>query len=91
MNATIVRSPCTLSTIWALTSPRTEATEGFQTRLWMRRYVHLNADGFRDAPHSDSTVTQRRLLVVGDATAFGYGIRQPGDRFGERLAAALSQ
>jgi hypothetical protein len=77
--------------IWALTAPRTEATEGFQTRVWTRRYVRLNADGFRDAPHSDSTVAPRRLLVVGDATAFGYGIRDPSDRFGERLAAALSQ
>jgi len=76
--------------IWALTSPRTESTEGFQTRVWMRRYVQLNADGFRDATHTD-TSAHRRLLVVGDSYAFGYGIRDPSERFGERLAAALSQ
>jgi hypothetical protein len=68
-------------------------TQGFPTRageLWARRYVSLNSEGFRDAEHSKAAnPSERRLLVVGDSYAYGQGIKQTADRFGEQVTARL--
>ena len=56
----------------------------------MRRYVKLNPEGFRDAPHAPvATPGTRRLLLVGDSVAFGWGIVRSEDRLGEQLAERL--
>jgi len=66
---------------------------GFPTassRVWTRRFVSLNSEGFRDVEHvPGSGADRRRLLVVGDSVAFGWGLREINDRFGERLAIRL--
>jgi hypothetical protein len=59
--------------------------------IFTRRYVSFNADGFRDANHATAALPRtRRLLLVGDSFAFGAGIRDLDDRFGERLTQILS-
>jgi hypothetical protein len=63
-------------------------TMGFPTKsaeLWSRRYVDRNTLGFRDAEPTDG----RRVVVIGDSFAFGVGVRDPSERFGEQLASAL--
>lgn len=70
------------------------ATQGFPTlssTVWGQRYVRLNREGWRDAEHRLSAAPgTRRLLVVGDSFAFGWGLRRVEDRVGERLATWLN-
>jgi hypothetical protein len=69
-------------------------TQGFPThasRIWQQRHVHANGRGYRDAEHAFERVGDvRRLAVVGDSYAFGAGIEDPAERFGEQLGAALA-
>jgi lysophospholipase L1-like esterase len=56
----------------------------------LRRFVSLNAEGFRDRAHAiEADDGVRRLLIVGDSVAFGWGIVRLEDRFGEQLATRL--
>ena len=49
----------------------------------MRTHVRLNRQGFRDIDHAlKADPGVRRLLVVGDSIAFGWGVPDPKDRFG---------
>jgi hypothetical protein len=76
----------------AIIFPVSQGFPTYTTRLWERRYVALNGNGFRDVDHSapkDKGV--HRLLVVGDSFAFGWGINDTDKRFGERLSQALSE
>ena len=72
----------------------TPAVMGFPTSsssAWVRRFVRLNFEGFRDSAHAvQAHEGVKRLLVVGDSFAFGWGITDPKNRFGEQLAALLS-
>lgn len=69
--------------------------QGFPTyssALWSRQHVRLNQAGFRDTDHRVSRDTRsRRLLVVGDSYAYGWGIKKVEDRFGELLALRLGE
>ena len=69
--------------------------QGFPTyssALWSRQYVRLNQAGFRDTHHQVSRDSGgRRLLVVGDSYAYGWGIKKVEDRFGELLALRLGE
>jgi hypothetical protein len=70
------------------------APMGFPTysgEIWADRYVRLNSSGFRDVEHRlDRTNAGRRLLVVGDSYAFGWGVEDIEARFGEQLGAQFS-
>lgn len=70
-------------------------TEGFPTNssaVWARRYVKLNHEGWRDMEHPISRdPTTRRLLIVGDSFAFGWGIPRVEDRLGEQLEGRLER
>lgn len=73
---------------------RLSEPQGFPTysgRQWFRRHVSLNADGFRDVAHERAKPAGiRRLLVIGDSYAFGWGLERTADRFGEQVAARLT-
>jgi hypothetical protein len=74
----------------AVVAPETQGFPTYSTELWMRRYVKLNPEGFRDAPHAPvATPGTRRLLLVGDSVAFGSGIVRSEERLGEQLVERL--
>lgn len=72
---------------WTLTTASTHL--GNASKVWQRRFVQRNSAGARDVEHARSA-TNRRLLVVGDSYAFGWGVERVEDRFGEQLAMRLS-
>ena len=75
----------------AIVWPHTQGYPTYTTDLWKRKYVSLNRNGYRDLDHAvHPAIGVRRLLVVGDSFAFGWGIARTEDRFGEQLASRLS-
>jgi hypothetical protein len=80
-----------IARIKAIVSP---GLQGFPTNsgaIWTQRYVRWNGSGFRDGPHAILPESgTRRLLVVGDSIAFGWGLPRLEDRLGERIAAGLT-
>lgn len=75
----------------AIVNPEVQGFPTHRTRMWMRRYHHLNSAGFRDREHPrDPVPGTRRLLVIGDSFAAGFGLSNPDDRVGSQLAASLS-
>jgi hypothetical protein len=73
---------------WAVASPISEGFPTYRRLMWVRRYVHLNHAGFRDVDH-DPASPSRRLLLIGDSYAYGWGMNSTTDRLGERLVGAL--
>ena len=72
-------------------SPATQSFVGYSSEIWRNRHVRLDTTGFRDAPLAAGRKPgTRRVLVVGDSYAFGWGVPRTEDRFGERLARHLS-
>lgn len=77
--------------ISVLMDPVPKAMGAFSTDAWRMERVELNDLGFRDTKHDlivDPGV--RRLLVIGDSFAYGWGINDLQRRFGEQLAALLT-
>jgi lysophospholipase L1-like esterase len=57
---------------------------------WKRRYEQMNREGWRDVEHSISALPgTRRLLVVGDSLALGWGVPNIQSRLGEQVADRL--
>ena len=78
--------------IRSIVAPSTQGIPTYCGALWERYHVTLNHLGYRDAEHAkEKPPGVRRLLVVGDSFAFGWGIDRPDDRFGERLAGELTR
>ncbi|MDP2645966.1 MAG: SGNH/GDSL hydrolase family protein [Desulfobacterales bacterium] len=76
--------------IKAVIKPIPQGFPTYTTDLWQRRYVSINTRGFRDVEHTlPKGLGTRRLLVVGDSFAFGWGINRIENRFGEELAKKL--
>lgn len=76
----------------AAVAPQTQGFPTYTDRAWERRHVTLNSEGFRDHEHGRSApAATRRLLLVGDSCGFGTGIERLEDRFGEQLAAELTE
>jgi len=63
------------------------------SKRWYDRHVQLNNMGFRDrksfAPRKDPG--RRRIVLLGDSFAFGHGIKDPADRFGDLVEARCVQ
>jgi lysophospholipase L1-like esterase len=54
-----------------------------------RTHVRISPQGLRDREHSyERAPGTRRILVLGDSFAWGYGVEEP-DRFTQRLESAL--
>ena len=71
------------------------STQGFPTysqQAWLNRYAAMNREGFRDDSLSSAPpLEKRRLLVIGDSVAFGFGLERLEQRFGEQLALRLAE
>ena len=69
--------------------------QGFPTytnKIWLDRHIVTNIAGFRDIDHSvEKPLGTKRLLVVGDSFAYGWGVNQINNRFGEQLASRLTR
>lgn len=60
----------------------------FETKQF-RTYVHINQKGLRDYEHSyERTSDTRRILVLGDSFAWGYGVEE-SQRFSQLLETSL--
>lgn len=78
--------------VFAIVAPQSQGYPTYTTALWSRKFVSLNHAGFRDAEHSrPPSGDNQRLLVVGDSLAFGWGLTQTEDHFGEQLARQLNK
>ncbi|WP_447598974.1 SGNH/GDSL hydrolase family protein [Nitrospira sp. Nam80] len=76
--------------LWGLAAPRPQGYPTYTTALWSRKFASLNELGFRDAEHTvHKPPDVQRVLIVGDSLAFGWGVTNTDDRFGEQLAAHL--
>jgi len=73
-------------------APTVQGFPTYSSMLWLKKYVHVNRERFRDQDHTvEREASTRRLLVVGDSFAFGIGINRVEDRFGEQLAKKLTE
>lgn len=60
------------------------------SRAWFMHNWELNADGYRDITHDKSQGEgKKKVMVLGDSFVAGHGIKDPKDRFSDRLAAQL--
>jgi hypothetical protein len=76
----------------AVVAPTMQGLPTFSLAAWNRRYVKLNSEGFRDVEHPlVRDPAKRRMLIVGDSFAFGWGIRRLDDRIGEQAASRLAK
>jgi hypothetical protein len=76
----------------AVVAPTLQGLPTFSLADWNRRYVKLNSEGFRDVEHSVARdPAEKRILIVGDSFAFGWGIRRLDDRIGEQVASRLAK
>jgi hypothetical protein len=79
-----------IARILAVVDPIAQEFPSYRNELWGRRYTSLNKQGFRDVEHGTERGPEtRRLLIVGDSFAYGWGIKSISDRFGEKLARKL--
>lgn len=81
-----------LARIVAVIDPEPQGFPTYRSKQWERRYVELNSLGFRDSEHTLAAEPNvRRLLIIGDSYAFGWGLKHREDRFGEKLGARLAE
>ena len=60
------------------------------SRAWFLKNWHLNAEGYRDSEIDTTThSTKKKVLVLGDSFVAGHGVKDPADRFSDRLGAKL--
>lgn len=74
-----------------------DTTDAFSVTLanqrWLNRHVRMNQLDFRDAKEfvSPRQPGRRRLVLLGDSFAFGYGVADPANRFGDILEERLAR
>lgn len=74
-----------------ITAPTTQGFPSYTSALWERYHVELNSEGFRDVEHAiTKDPERRRLLIVGDSFAFGYGIKSIEGRLGSQIGKELT-
>ena len=63
------------------------------SKRWNERFVHRNNWNCRDAKRYEGEIPAgtKRLAIVGDSFAFGHGIKNIKDRFGDLLEAQLNK
>ena len=77
--------------VMAIAAPETQGFPTKPTQIWSSRFVRLNSLGFRDREHAEVAAPgTRRILLVGDSITFGFGVKDPHDRFGDVLERLLN-
>jgi hypothetical protein len=67
----------------AIIAPQPQGYPTYTTALWSRTFASVNQAGFRDVEHDRAkSEARKRLLVVGDSLAYGWGLNRSEDRFG---------
>lgn len=63
------------------------------SKRWYARHVRNNNMGFRDRKRFTfaKESAERRIVLLGDSFAFGHGIKDPADRFGDILEARSAE
>src|SRR5215207_3548754 len=63
------------------------------SKRWNERFVHRNNWNCRDDKRYEGEIPsgRKRLAIVGDSFAFGHGIKNTKDRFGDLLEARLNK
>ena len=63
------------------------------SKRWNERFVHRNNWNCRDDKRYEGEIPEgrKRLAIVGDSFAFGHGIKNIKDRFGDLLETRLNQ
>lgn len=75
----------------AVIAPFPQGFPTYTSEMWANYYVRRNKEGFRDTEHSSQRERDiKRILIVGDSFALGWGLNNIEDRLGEQLAAQLS-
>lgn len=60
-------------------------------RRWFFLYTDLNSLGYRDREwEHPKPAGVRRIAFLGDSFTYGWGIKNPADRFGDQVAARLA-
>lgn len=60
------------------------------SKVWFQRYWDVNSLGYRESEELVAPdTTKRQLLLVGDSFLAGHGIKNPADRFSDRLQLSL--
>jgi hypothetical protein len=72
--------------------PETWGYPTYSSILWENRYVNFNTQVFRDDDHAlVKPHGARRLLMIGDSFAFGWGVKSLDDRMDIRIGKALER
>lgn len=63
------------------------------SRRWFARHVQKNSAGFRDDQPLTKTAPPgiHRVWFAGDSFTYGHGVKNPADRFSDRVADALER
>jgi hypothetical protein len=81
-----------IARVVAFAAPAPQGFPTYRSNIWGRRFVRLNRDGFRDVdPPAAEPDGTRRIAVIGDSYAFGWGIPDINDRVGEQVAGRLTR
>lgn len=73
---------------WIHTEP--DGLPTLASQNWLARYWQTNSLGYRDREWTSEELAERdRIFIVGDSFAAGWGIADPAQRFGDRLAERL--
>jgi len=76
----------------AVIAPTTQGFPSYTSAIWKHYYVKYNWNGFRDAEHPIAKDPKtRRLLIVGNSVAFGWGIKSIKNRFGYQIGKKLTE
>lgn len=60
------------------------------SRAWFLSNWKLNAEGYRDYPYDSTQISgKKKVMVLGDSFVAGHGIKDPEDRFSNRLQRLL--
>ncbi len=62
------------------------------SQRWFQYYVHKNNIGYRDEPITEERLKNKiKIFVFGDSFTAGHGIKDPDDRYPDKLESMLPE